>query len=518
MGAFCAEGNAVRGVLVTLPLQDPSVPQLGTALLAAALEESGAECVMVDANHDFLNILAGASPFTDEAYQTSRGYMAAYRQLRLRLGRHGSPGGAMFLPFQIRYACWPDVNAVRRLSRGGLWQGWLRAGVVERILRHEPDWVGLSVSFEGQLAPAMALGAALKGRAFVLWGGGLLNAFRHVLAAQTPIWDAADAVVLGAGEGVLAHLRRSPAGLRPPDGSRVARTPGGWIAQAGGTGLEAARLPSFGCLSARAYCGAERVLPYRVFGSCHWRRCAFCADVRYRAHRDRLGGDPEAVALDLCRLRDTYQARGIYFLDAELPAAFALPLSAQLAGSGLRWGGNARLEPAFARPGAAERLYAGGCRFLRFGLESASPSVLGRMRKGIALRTAERVLHAVSQAGIGVHVYLMQGFPGETREDLMATRKFLLTHVRDIDSYNVSTFAVYEGAPLVRSLAASGILVRDARPDWWSTPRMAAAGGVRLDLPRLEEEFYSRKGPTRCFPTTGDSIMLGERFLLDFRD
>lgn len=504
----------MKGVLVSLPLQDPSVPPFGISLLAAALERKGISYRVVDANLDFLDFVEGDAPFRPALCHSAPEYLAGFR-LQRALIRAASGSRAFSLrPYQLSTPYWPDLRLVRTIADEDLWQRWLGAGIVQRILADAPGWVGLSVCFEGQLPAALALGRALKAHTRVVLGGGLFNAYAHFLEEKTPIWDAADAVVLGAGEDVLAGLQETRAGLRPPQETRVRMFRRGWAALPARR-LQPALRPEFRQMPLDAYRAAGRVLPYRVFDRCHWRRCLFCADARYHAHTDRLSGDPGAVAAELLDLQSRYGAEGVYFLDAELPGRFALSLADRLRGSGLRWGGNMRMDAILARPGQGGRLHAGGCRFVRLGVESASRRVLSAMQKGISPGLARRVMRELAQASIGVHIYLMQGFPGERAIDAAMTKAFLFHNIPWIDSFNISTFAIYEGAPLLKILKENDIL-RHGKYDFWSDPSLKKYSKQFLDEEIIETEFFKRKGSTRCFPTTADSILLGERFQLEY--
>jgi len=505
----------MKGVLVSLPFQDPSVPPFGIALLAAALSEAGLEYRVVDANLNFLSHMEEGIHFNPSHYGSAQEYLTAFRKLQQTLIQK-TPEGSPFLlrPFQLNTEAWPDLHKLKSVAADPLWAQWLNAGIVDSILLNNPDWVGLSVCFEGQLPAALALGAALKGKTCVIFGGGLINAFSDAVSEQTPIWHATDAVIVGAGERLLSALRKTSNGIKPPCNALIQQYAQGWIARSA-ENLEPARRPHFDKMPLEKYRAAGRILPYRIFDRCHWRRCQFCADARYHAHFDRLEGNPERIAEELLCIQAKHKADGFYFLDAELPAQFLLSLAALLKGSHLRWGGNVRIEKALATDGAASILYDGGCRFLRFGLESASPNVLKAMYKGITPLLADRVLKSVAQSKIGVHVYLMQDFPGETQEDALLTKKFLLDHVDCIDSFNISTFALYEGAPLLKNIPPENI-IRDVQPDMWTYPRFRLPNKSILSEEQIETQFYSLKGATRCFPTTADSIMLSERFLLDF--
>jgi hypothetical protein len=55
-----------------------------------------------------------------------------------------------------------------------------------------------------------------------------------------------------------------------------------------------------------------------------------------------------------------------------------------------------------------------GCVAVSGGLEVASDRLLALMEKGVTVAQVARVTHALTEAGIMVHAYLMYGFPTET--------------------------------------------------------------------------------------------------------
>ena len=101
---------------------------------------------------------------------------------------------------------------------------------------------------------------------------------------------------------------------------------------------------------------------------------------------------------------------------------------------GISWGGNARIHPKMD-DNYMRVLYKGGCRFLHFGIESTSQTVLKSMNKGTCLKTILSNLNMSTTNGIWTHTYWIIGYPTETREDLLDTLRFILKNYRIMDSY-----------------------------------------------------------------------------------
>lgn len=84
---------------------------------------------------------------------------------------------------------------------------------------------------------------------------------------------------------------------------------------------------------------------------------------------------------------------------------------------------------AFARVNTVDRdiletMRAAGCDSISFGIESADPEILRRVRKGITLDQARRAVAWSKAAGLRTHVSFMVGLPGESPETLDATQRF----------------------------------------------------------------------------------------------
>lgn len=71
-----------------------------------------------------------------------------------------------------------------------------------------------------------------------------------------------------------------------------------------------------------------------------------------------------------------------------------------------------------------EKMKAGGCAAISFGIESGCPEMLTRVRKGITLDQAREAVKACKEVGMRAHASFMVGLPGETEESLEKTRQF----------------------------------------------------------------------------------------------
>ena len=510
----------MRCSLVNPPICDPSCPPLGLAYLSSVLEMRNIPHKVVDSNLDFMN-------FVDTFTTSALGRAEESSTSVFCRTQAGLKGLSRFFPnitiehFDLRIS--PDKGNLANirdaaLAMNGLFSTWIRqSDPISAIIASDPDWIGLSVSFMGQLAAALAIASECKkkSKANIIFGGALFKDFEEWLGERTPFWDLVDGVVVGAGEDVIGSLKRYEDSKIRPTRWRRDLPGGGWIAAS--RQVAQALRPEFSRFPLERYRAKGLVLPYRVFPRCSWRKCTFCADAKYAGHMSAKGGKPTRVASELIFLAEKYGAEGIYFLDAELPARFMIECGKHMPAEILRWGANSRFTKALTEFSTAHKLYKAGCRFIRFGLESASPRVLKLMNKGVSSELAERVLATVHQVGIATHVYLMRGYPGELMEDWKITQDFLFRNAGTIDMFSISCFILYDGSPLSKTLTPDQIDIT-ATESRWVHPNIVSHTVPDVDIEELEKEFFSIKETTRCYPNTADTILLGDSAPIRFGD
>lgn len=66
-----------------------------------------------------------------------------------------------------------------------------------------------------------------------------------------------------------------------------------------------------------------------------------------------------------------------------------------------------------------------GCHLIKIGVESGSQEILDKSNKGIKLRDTEKLFQWAKKAGLETHAHMMLGMPGETKETIAQTLKFI---------------------------------------------------------------------------------------------
>jgi radical SAM superfamily enzyme YgiQ (UPF0313 family) len=133
----------------------------------------------------------------------------------------------------------------------------------------------------------------------------------------------------------------------------------------------------------------------------------------------RYDASPVEITLDRMEalIRETGQS-GFHFVDEAAPPAVLRALANGIIqrGMSVTWWGNVRFEKTFT-PELCELLARSGCVAFSGGLEVASDRLLKLMNKGVSVEQVARVTHAMAEAGILVHAYLMYGFPTQTEQE-----------------------------------------------------------------------------------------------------
>ena len=154
-----------------------------------------------------------------------------------------------------------------------------------------------------------------------------------------------------------------------------------------------------------------------VAHGCYWKRCSFC-DVTLD-YISRYETAPSTLLVDRIEqiIQQTGQT-GFHFVDEAAPPLALRDLAVELLKRRvpITWWGNIRFEKTFSSD-LCRLLAASGCIAISGGLEVASDRLLALMEKGVTIAQVARVADGFTQAGIMVHAYLMYGFPTQTAQE-----------------------------------------------------------------------------------------------------
>jgi hypothetical protein len=163
----------------------------------------------------------------------------------------------------------------------------------------------------------------------------------------------------------------------------------------------------------------------------------------------------EQTVDDMATLSRKYDTKHFYLAIEDLPPNMAkrLPRAILEKGIDVSWWCDARLEHDVFDQEVCNDLAASGCKRIAFGYESASKRVLARMCKGIDPDASMELVKRVRRAGISVTLYVMVGFPTETREEARATLDAIVANRDSIQEVSARVFYLDETSEIFRRRA-----------------------------------------------------------------
>ena len=213
-------------------------------------------------------------------------------------------------------------------------------------------------------------------------------------------------------------------------------------------------------------------------------QCTFCFNTVYHRcqHRARR---QTSIMREIETLVSDYGADGILFVDEMWGAdkqelhAYCDDIAAlsEKLGKQIRWFCQTRIGVLSSDD--MKRMADAGCWLLEFGLESGSPEMLVRIKKGYPLQRIETDANNCKAAGIGLWLSVIFGFPSETPAQIRQTVHTIFRLNPSI--FGIGLFYASPGTADYNSLVASGKLI----------PPRDLAGWAKLGERFFLEENYS---------------------------
>lgn len=445
----------MRSVLAFPLGASPTYVPLGIASLQAYLRAAVPACEL--ALHD-LNLEA----WTALAAETERG-----RELLDVV--HGRRGDFFDSRSYLRVReVWGEL-AARVEAQGAAARRYLETGEAseelarrlarecEHVLRTDPELVGLSLVFPEQILHGLALARALARSApslRVVLGGASLSALEvEALLAAMPEVSAA---LPGEGEPAVGPLFAGEAPERVPglihrrDGAIRRNSPAPECA------LEQLPPPDFSGLPLAAAFNPLPVLPALYSRGCRWRRCRFCVhNASFAAYRHKRA---ERFADELGSLCAATGAQHVYLADQYLDAASLQAIAEALGARRVELSFHAMARPSARHTRARLEAYrSAGCRWISWGVETASQRLLDLCDKGTRREELQPLLAEAAAAGISNLLMMIFGLPTSRDEDLEATLRFLEECLPHVDAITASRFVLFAGSAFAARAAELGL-------------------------------------------------------------
>ncbi len=339
--------------------------------------------------------------------------------------------------------------------------------IIDSMIQEGPDIVGISVTATSQVMPAFTLARQLKEKnrdLHITMGGSVFTKLIDNLQQNHLLFDLVDSFIVFEGEHALLGLIEQLEGKKDfrkvpnlvyKEDNRIRVNQPFHIED-----INSLPTPDYDGFPLDSYLSPKRVLPLQGSRGCYWRKCTFC-----NLHVDNLKfrlRDLDLVLEDMDRLKERYSAEYMFFSDECMPVKQLDSLSSRLIekGNDVKWMAGVRFDKGLTKDILSKAREA-GCLKMVFGLESSNKRVLSLMDKGIETEITKSIIDSCDETGIAVHMYVIVGFPSETREEALETLDFVISNEKFLKSKGASClaclFELEKHAPILRNPGKYGL-------------------------------------------------------------
>ncbi len=430
----------------------------------------------------------------------------AFKVLELGLKLASSayyPTNLTFHSYDMRYSCRSSKEVLSALNdrEENLFIDYFEKNTVSEVLKGEPDLIGISIINTSQLIPGLTLANLIRKadrNVHINIGGSVFTRLINEISFNEALFSVFDSVIVHEGETALLSLVK-----HLDDEYDISDIPN--LIYKGAAGIRVNKIspqgedinslptPCFDGLPLELYFSPELVLPVLSSRGCYWRRCTFCDhSFGYSGHyRPR---DVELLYSDLKNLKNRYKTPFFTFQDEGVSSKLMGALSDKIIENDLdiSWLADSRFEPAFSAE-LSKKIADAGCKMLYFGLESANDRILKCMDKGIIKENVLNICKYTTDAGIWTHLFLIFGFPTETRAEAKETMDFILQNADLINSMSFGSFQLTKHSKVYENPAMFGVsrIKEDENIDlslWYY--HETSCGMSKKDTDELIQEFY----------------------------
>jgi radical SAM superfamily enzyme YgiQ (UPF0313 family) len=315
---------------------------------------------------------------------------------------------------------------------------WLLELLKDHVVQFEPEVVGITIPFPGNLYAGLKCGQFIK-KHFqdikVIAGGGYVNTELRTLS-EPAVFNYLDFITLDDGELPFLNIIRFLQGeknaedltrtfIRLKDNAHYMNSDRKEDPSLAKTGC-----PDYSDLPLDKYLSLIEIANpmHRLWSDgrwnkltlahgCYWHKCSFCdTSLDYIKRCERVSAKVLVDRIEQV-IAQTGQT-GFHFVDEAAPPVVLKELARELLKRriSISWWVNIRFERAFTGD-LCRLLAASGCIAVTGGLEAASDRILKLMNKGVTVRQAAQACGNFSRAGVMVHAYLMYGFPTQTEQE-----------------------------------------------------------------------------------------------------
>ena len=325
---------------------------------------------------------------------------------------------------------------------------------IKIISQINPDFVGFSVFCAEQLPYSMILAKIIKEKLNlpIIFGGAFMS---HIdIQEFLGFFDFVDFVISREGEiGIVEFAKNflkktfdNVPGLYSRQMGKILFNNEKFIEN-----LDCLPFPDFSDFKLERYLLPFPVLPVIFSRGCFWKRCTFCT---YYKHYP-VSYKTKSIKKFITEIR-YYNSKGIghFFIDDDVISALDLnAISTALNKNKIKifFGAIVRPDRDFSCK-VLKNIYSAGGRVLIWGIESSCQRILDLMRKGTRIEYIKTILKCSNENGFYNRLFMIQGFPTQTEEEIHKDIKFLQKNRDFIHSFSIQGFNLEQGSHIFYNL------------------------------------------------------------------
>jgi len=325
---------------------------------------------------------------------------------------------------------------------------WSVNNYAKLLLANKPDVVGFSLMLTDQFYCSALISRILKNfdkNIKIVFGGYISNLIYEELLTNPYI----DFVVRNEGEMSLLGLMKALNGeqelqqvpnLAFKENGKIVTTEPAMVAD-----LDKLPYPDFSDFDLNAYSRPTPLVSILGSRGCYWHRCAFC--VHHKNYFSKYRTASVTHIVDELEYHVSNGVKHFSFVDEMISAKRFRQIGEEIIKRKLQIYYYALAKPTsdFTKD-TFEIMYRSGCRYVIWGVESGSQRILDLIDKGTEVVDMSKALTCSASAGLKNHVFIIIGFPSETKEELGETLNFLYENKNSIHAISSGTFSLHKGS------------------------------------------------------------------------